>query len=289
MAILTSLIVGQTGISPALARLNAPTNTIAQIIVAGFLNNHTDNYGFLNTGDFVFAICSDGNAQFVVTKSNGLITLSPFSNTGEVSLIGAAVAGNLPQFANTSGDIEDSGIGADTVVEYVGLSQGVTGNIALIADLDGNIDTGPVSAARVLTSSFNTPDTNLNMIYVSVSNVTFTQLNSGTVVIFTPTGSKTYQLMSMFTQGGTSFSGGGGDRNLMVFTSANNQALLTAAAAQLLGTNAYMAGDGVNFPIQRTFGAAISNANPLSITYNAGTTNYSAGLVSLGLLLVRLS
>lgn len=116
MSVFTIYFTGQIGVEPARAALNAPEYTLAQVAVTGFLNRQPNAFT-LQTGDFVFAKCSDGSAIFKAINDGSNITLSSISNPGEVSQIGAAVVGNIPKYNNTSGDLQDSGVVAANVLQ----------------------------------------------------------------------------------------------------------------------------------------------------------------------------
>jgi hypothetical protein len=287
MGTFTVYFPGQIGVEPVRAALNQPENTLAEVMATGFLNNQPNAFT-LQTGDFVFAKCSDTSAILKATNTGKNVTLSAVSNPGEVNFIGAAVIGNLTQIANTAGDIEDSGIPADTVVEYTGMGEAVVGNTAVISDIDGNITTGVNAENRLLTASFASPDVNANIITIAASNVTFTQLNSGAQTIFTPTSGKSYVILSAATIAGTSFAGGGGDRLISLQSNATILTSLSATSAQALSSSAFAAGDAATFPITVSYSTAITSANPLVIAYTGGTTNYTtAGLVSMRIVLLR--
>lgn len=94
--------------------------TYAAITTAGYLNQITaGTSNKVEAGDVISALYDTGlNAWFkVAIAADGVITMSPISNPGEVSLVGAAVAGNLPKFNSTNGDIEDSLIPAANTLQ----------------------------------------------------------------------------------------------------------------------------------------------------------------------------
>lgn len=86
------------------------TDSYAAITAAGYLNKVSSEL-FLS-GDFIAAnfganAASSGLFRVDVSASK-IATMAPISNPGEVSLIGAAIVGNLPKFNSVTGDIEDS-------------------------------------------------------------------------------------------------------------------------------------------------------------------------------------
>lgn len=108
MGILTTDFVGQQGVNPR--RISyITTHTYAQITAAGYFDMKS---GILPT-DFIFINYGANNETFGIFTpaiAAGVMTLSPLSNAGEVTLIGSAVANNIPKFADTTGNISDSGI-----------------------------------------------------------------------------------------------------------------------------------------------------------------------------------
>jgi len=64
-------------ITPRDARLYAPSNTLAQVATAGFLDNYmkTENVNLLAT-DFVFAVASDGHQIYKPVFTNGSCQLT---------------------------------------------------------------------------------------------------------------------------------------------------------------------------------------------------------------------
>lgn len=89
----------------------------ATITAAGYLNSISNQKFFV--GDIIAAFYNgDSNAFFkLAIDSAGIITMSPISNPGEVSMVGAGVVGNLPMFNTTTGDIEDSLIPSTNVLQ----------------------------------------------------------------------------------------------------------------------------------------------------------------------------
>ncbi len=86
--------------------------SFSTITAAGWLNL-VSNQKILPTDIIVVNYASNTRAFFNVSiDSSGVVTMAAISNPGEVSLVGAAIAGNFPMFSGTTGDIADSGFGA---------------------------------------------------------------------------------------------------------------------------------------------------------------------------------
>ena len=101
---------------PRVIPLNT-TDTYAQITAAGYLNSIANRQNFL-ASDIIEAYYDTGiHGRFQLSiASDGVITLSPISNPGEMTFDGAAVAGNLPMAVDEEGNQEDSGIAAVDVL-----------------------------------------------------------------------------------------------------------------------------------------------------------------------------
>ncbi len=88
----------------------------ATIVAAGWLNS-VSNQKIQATDIIVVNYLSNAKAFFYVSiDSAGVVTMAPISNPGEVSLVGAAVSGNVVMFSGTTGDIADAGFAASNVV-----------------------------------------------------------------------------------------------------------------------------------------------------------------------------
>lgn len=93
------------------------TESYATITAAGYLNSLPNPKQYL-ASDVIEAYYGAGlHGSFSLSiDSSGIITMSPISNPGEVSLEGAATTGNLAMFVNEEGDVEDSEIAAEDVL-----------------------------------------------------------------------------------------------------------------------------------------------------------------------------
>lgn len=77
-AVLLLNFAGQNNnVIPRLGRLYCPSNTLAQVAGAGFLDNYlkTQNVSLLAT-DFVFAVASDGHQTYKPVFTNGSCQLT---------------------------------------------------------------------------------------------------------------------------------------------------------------------------------------------------------------------
>lgn len=123
----------------------------ATIVAAGWLNS-VSNQKILPTDIIVVNYASNTRAFFYVSiDSAGVVTMAPISNPGEVSLVGAAISGNLPMFSGTTGDIADSGIAAAAVSTWAGAT--VIDNLASFNSVSGEIEDSGIVKTDVLQAS----------------------------------------------------------------------------------------------------------------------------------------
>jgi hypothetical protein len=254
MSILTTNFVGQQGVNPR--RISyITTDSYAQITAAGYFQM---NSGILPT-DFIFINYGDNSATFGIftpSVSAGIMTLSPLSNAGEVTLIGSAVAGNLPKFYDTTGNVADSSIAANIV----------------------------------LTSSITTPNTNSNLVTFDVTVGQAALATGGSVTLYASTAAKQFKVRNLWiNRGGTNFSGGGGDRLGQITDNTTVYSVIPATNMQTL----INAGWGMSTPLPFPASAAINTSTAagasLVFKYSGGTTDYTAGSIVVSGLLERVA
>lgn len=226
----------------------------SDITTAGWLNGVTQQ-PILATD--IVEVNYAGNAKGFFNPSisaSGVITLSPISNAGEMTFEGAAVVGNLPMSADTSGNQEDSGIAANTV----------------------------------LFSAFTNPLAAPEFVTVSIADVDYVALGAAPaegIVQFTPAVGRTYQLFEAKIFASDSFAGGGGDRGIAIRAGADPLATIADTVAQDLSGNFYVMG-ATTFPLAGVFN--ITSAAPFNISYNTGATDYTTnGQISMSVTLIR--
>jgi hypothetical protein len=258
---------GQVGVKVRRIPIIA-TDNLATVTTTGYLNPATLIGNVLEPTDIIcmwYGYVSNRNPgtydEFTLSfNSIGQITLVPAQNTGDVSFIGDPIVGALAQ----------------------------------INDLVGNITNNEtINPLRVLQSGFDAPDTNANMLIVYTNSIAVASLNAGAVVIFTPAADTIYRVLQVRSggSGNSNFSGGGGDRNITVQMGSTAYGTIPAATAQALANVPILLGGGTTFAYAASASASqnITTANPLQLAYSGGTTNYSAGSISLEFLLQRVS
>lgn len=116
-------LAGQVGVIGALKYMTT-TDNLATITAAGYLNNLDLAVNPIAASD-VLAVTYSFNQQtqsgtfefFTVSISHGVITLVAFANPGDVLL--PVVAGNIPIFNGTTGQIKDSTVAFSNAVDTV--------------------------------------------------------------------------------------------------------------------------------------------------------------------------
>lgn len=252
----------------------------------------------LQNGIYIVTNVGSSSSNWVLTRSSDFQSVEQMA-TGmfvpiEAGSLGAGAFYTLVEPLPTAigvSDIVFQGQVAVGDITFVGSP--IIGNLPSIADLNGNIEDSGIVANTVLYTSFATPDTNSNIFVIPASSIPASSLNSGAVSIFTPTGSKTYRVLAARTggAGNADFSGGGGDRNLVVQMGSTAYASIPAATAQAISTVPLILGSGTEFIYVNggNLSQGITAAAPLQLAYSGGTTNYSAGDIGIEFLIQRVS
>ena len=77
ITLITSFAGENNNVVPRLCRLYCPTNTLAEVAAAGFLDNYLNTQGAnLLPTDFVFAVASDGHQVYKPVFTNGSCQLT---------------------------------------------------------------------------------------------------------------------------------------------------------------------------------------------------------------------
>ena len=237
------------------------TDSLATIVTAGYLNNQNiSGNNILSTDLFEVLYSFNTNTQvgifgiFQVTYSVSTgFTLNIWENPGDVLL--PVVDGNIAMFNGTSGQIEDGGIAAN----------------------------------RVLYTSFNTPDVSSNIIFFSALVSAAQLVGQVPVTIYPSTGSNSYKILQLFLNSSSSnFSGGGGNRNIIVTEGFNTFTSIAAADLQSFPGNIAWGNAKLPFPSLTAINTPTSPGQSLLLVYNGGTTDYATGSIVISGLLVRI-
>lgn len=171
--------------SPRFIPLNT-TDNYATITAAGYLNSISVNK-FL-ASDVINAYYGTGLHGFfgLSIDSAGVITMAPISNPGEVSLVGAAVDGNVVMFSGTTGDIADSGFAAAAVSRWAGAT--IIDNLASFNSVDGEVEDSGIVKTNVLQQATDVTDYQQivglsEILLASVGTWTMTRIAQGNYVL----------------------------------------------------------------------------------------------------------
>lgn len=77
ITLITNFAGEANNVVPRLCRLYCPSNTLAEVAAAGFLDNYLDTQSIsLLATDFVFAVASDGHQVYKPVFTNGSCQLT---------------------------------------------------------------------------------------------------------------------------------------------------------------------------------------------------------------------
>lgn len=238
---------------PATPLFITTDDTIATVTTEGYLSEASKNFVIpVADKQAAWVYTTDGGMNlYQVSVSGAVVSLIPAA--GSVS--GSITDGHFPAFDGTTGTLEDSGIAAN----------------------------------RVLVTSFNTPDTNINLVSFDVAVPASSLASGASVTLFASSGSKQYRIRSLWVNSdGTNFSGGGGDRLLSITDNTTVYSLIPAASLETLANTAWGA-TGLPFPASAAINQATAAGQALRAKYSGGTADFSAGSVTISGVLQRIA
>lgn len=224
-------------------------------------------------------------ASFPATALKGSLVLKAIANTGNTlstisnDAMGQATVVNIPDPVNA---IAQFLIGA-TATPFV------SGNFPQNSGTAGLMVDSGIAANKLQTSALASPDTISDLIWIDVPLGQAALASSGHVTIQASSGAKQYIVRDIrVNYGASGLSGGGGNRLITVTdgTTIWNNAGLTAA---LLGTpiNTVWGGTGNPLPGTVAMNTASVAGSPIYAVYSGGTTDYTAGSVTISVLVQR--
>lgn len=152
-----------------------------------------------------------------------------------------------------------------------------TGIVTLSATGAGN---------TVLTTAITTPDVASNLIAFNVSCDQSSLASGGSATLYASSGSKQYRILALYqNSNGTNFSGGSGNRLGSVTDGTTVYSAIPAAAMQSL-SDARWGDTALPFPTIALNTLTVAGAS-LVLKYSGGTTDYTAGNITLTGLLQR--
>ncbi len=226
-------------------------------------SGHFSSYpGSINSGVF--------NFQAANNSGNYVITLSNASH-------GQATTYSIPDVGAATGQILNK------------TAAFVSGNLIAASGTAGKTVDGGVAANVVLTSAITTPDVGSNLIAVNITIGQAALASGGSVTVQASSGSKQYKILSLqLNSGGTNFSGGGGNRLGQVTDGTTVYTVIPAANMQAL-TNAQWGSTALPNPASAAINTSTVAGTNLVFKYSGGTTDYTAGSLTLTALLQRVA
>lgn len=141
------------------------------------------------------------------------------------------------------------------------------------------------TATQYIPVSSLSPGGSVALMYGRDTNATFTSLGSGGAAgIISGAG---YKIRGLWlNKAGTNFSGGGGDRDIQITDGTNVYSVIPAATAQSLANAVW--GDTA-LPLPVTASINTTTVSTLVIAYSGGTTDYTAGSLTVSVLLEKVA
>src|SRR5690606_33329052 len=185
---------------------------------------------------------------------NGVITLVELEANGNVKYTGAWTADVVPKYSATVGTIEASSL----------------------------------DATFVTSAGFANPDPIADIVTFD-QEVAFDDLESGGELTLQVSGdSKQFRIRDLYISPGTNFSGGGGDRLIAISDGTTVYSVIPAATAQSQ-VNARWGETALPFPASATIATATAAGDNLVCLYSGGTTDYTAGTITISGVLERIA
>lgn len=199
------------------------------------------------------------------------------SNAGSIAVVveplpSAIGVPNVSGANNINFIVQSSGVGGGSLLSSNNLSDVISPTVALF-----NLGGLPkVGGALYPSGPTGYP------IVISNTVASFTSLaTAGSVVILPSSGSHRYQILNvMLNRGGTNFSGGGGDRNGSVSDGTNVYSVIPAASMQSL-VNSSWGATATPYPASAAISQLSVAGQPVSFLYSGGTTDYTAGSLTI--------
>lgn len=249
--------VGQVGVTPRTLKILS-TDSYATITTAGYLDDWNRMYGPIKATDLVIISYASNQLDFFspsINVSTGVITLVPINANNALTFSGEWVSGEVLKTSATTNQLERASITAD----------------------------------RVMQAGFDTPDVNANIIRFDTIVDQADLAAGGNEILLAGDGTKTYKILGLWlNSGGTNFSGGGGDRLGQITDGTTVYSVIPAATMQSLA-NATWGDTALPFPASAPINQSTVAAQNLRFSYSGGTTDYTAGQLTISGCAIRIT
>jgi hypothetical protein len=262
------------------------------------------------------AYATDVSGSLAAAGAN-IVNTGSFTNTGAISAT-TTVTGGTGVVATTGGVTAAAGnvsattgnvvAGSDASAGYFESHPATTasGTLRLVAaDSAGDTVTAITNASQAGARTFTIPDPGASAQFmmttvpqdesaspIIVTNTTCGQAalaTAGTVTIQASSGADQYRVLEIFlNSGGTNFAGGGGDRLGQVSDGTTVYSVIPAATMQSL-VNARWGSTEVAFPAAAAINTATAAAADLYFAYSGGATDYTAGELTVTVILEKIA
>jgi len=242
----------------------APTDDTKTKVVmasAAVIANHiacfSDTAGTVN--DDAATAINGGNIQAGLSGTAGKVTSFPSSGTSTVSIEALSVTGNY----------------TTTIRNFSSLGQSTVYTLS---------DAGNATQA-IMTTNISSPGFSSVFKGFDIT-AGFADLATGQAVGVVSGGGYKIRVMQL-NKVGTNFSGGGGDRNIQISDGTNVFSVIPAATVQSLVNSSWGLSTPLPFPVSVSINT--TTAGTLFIAYSGGTTDYTAGSLTLSFVLEKVA
>ena len=273
------LQAGRSGVAGVLASFPAIAAR-GSLKIAGVANTGDTDVTISNAAHgqaTVVSIPDGGQAttEFIIADSAGTQSITSGSLSvaaGNLSAGSSGNAGTVSSFPTTAakGSLKLAAVD-NTNDDDVTVSNRAHGQATVYSIGDVGASTGSILVSAV------TADPNANLIWFDVTVGQAALATAGTVILVDSSGTKQYKVRElMHNDGGTNFSGGGGDRLGQVGDGTSIYAITPAASLQTV-VNARWGSTAIAFPTAIAANTSTAAGADLVYAYNGGATDYTAG------------
>lgn len=156
---------------------------------------------------------------------------------------------------------------------------GILSNQPLSTLTTWDLPANSLASSTLMNAKFTQIDPASDIIYFDTSITSASLAGGASATLIAASIGAQYRIRELFiNSGGINFSGGGGDRNLLITDGTTNYSVIPAATAQAL-VNARWGSTDVPFPASSAINTLTGSSVNLTIVYSGGTTDYSNGTI----------